>query len=116
MRTRLLLLIVAIAPSLALAQTKELKDKPQSTFNEIERGFYLGITAGFWSLINPPANKQFTTMGGMVIQNTSAQPFSSVSAVSTASSWPRIRRILLMSFFFSRVVCIVRRALNSIPR
>lgn len=65
MRTRLLLLIVAIAPSLALAQAKELKDKPQTTFNEIERGFYIGITAGFWSLINPPANTRFTPMGGV---------------------------------------------------
>ena len=64
MRTRLLSLIVAIAPSLALAQAKELKDKPQTTFNEIERGVYVGITAGFWSLINPPANTTFTPMGG----------------------------------------------------
>jgi hypothetical protein len=77
MRTRLLLLIVAIAPSLALAQAKELKDKPQTTFNEIERGFYIGITAGFWSLINPPANKTFTREDGVVIDPASTQSFSS---------------------------------------
>lgn len=76
MRTRLLLLIVAIAPSLALAQAKELKDKPQGTFEEIERGFYIGITAGFWSLVNPPANKTFTTTGGQIIDPASRQPFS----------------------------------------
>ena len=76
MRTRLLLLIVAIAPSLALAQAKELKDKPQTSFNEIERGFYMGLTAGFWALINPPANKTFTTMGGQLIDPASTQSFS----------------------------------------
>ncbi len=75
MRIRLLILIVAIVPSLALAQAKELKDKPQPTFNEIERGFYIGITAGFWSLFNPPANKQFTTTRGDVI-DASKQSFS----------------------------------------
>ena len=76
MRTRLLLLIVAIAPSLALAQAKELKDKTQATFNEIERGFYMGITAGFWSLINPPANKTFKTESGQIIDPASKQYFS----------------------------------------
>jgi|GEM_PF-271005 len=76
MRTRLLLLIVAIAPSFALGQTKEVKDKPQTTFNEIERGFYIGINAGFWSLINPPANVSFTTGGGLTNDKASKQYFS----------------------------------------
>lgn len=75
MRTRLLAVLVVIGPSLALAQAKELKDKPQTTFEEIERGFYIGITAGFWSLINPPVNKPFTAENGRDVP-ASRQPFS----------------------------------------
>jgi hypothetical protein len=56
MRTRPLALLVLLAPTLVLAQGKELKEKPSAQLNEIEHGFYMGITAGFWSLINPPAN------------------------------------------------------------
>lgn len=78
MRTRLLCLVVAIAPSLALPQEKpgkELKDKPQVTFEEIERGFHIGITAGFWSLVNPPANKTIVLAGGTEVTG-SKQYFS----------------------------------------
>lgn len=75
MRTRLLWLFVALAPSLVFAQTKELKDKPQDKFNEIERGVYIGITAGFWSLVNPPANKEILTSSGTTVPG-SRQDFS----------------------------------------
>lgn len=54
--------LIALAPSLALAQSsaeggaRVVKDKRSAALNEIERGFYFGITAGGWFLVNPPAN------------------------------------------------------------
>lgn len=54
--------IVAVALALGtsvLAQEappKTTKDKDAVTFDEIERGFYMGLTAGPWFLVNPPAN------------------------------------------------------------
>jgi hypothetical protein len=64
MRNRLLWLLVVLAPSFVFAQSKELKEKPAPPLNEIERGFYIGVTAGFWSLINPPANTTITPLMG----------------------------------------------------
>lgn len=55
MRTRLLCWLVVLGSWGALAQGKEVKDKPAVVVNEIEHGFYIGVTAGFWALVNPPA-------------------------------------------------------------
>ena len=42
-------------PSATGSQAKLLKDKEAVSFNEIERGFYVGVGGGGWLLINPPA-------------------------------------------------------------
>jgi len=56
MRLRLLVAILAVVvPSLALAQTRKVEDKKAITYNEIERGLFLGVNGGLWSVINPPA-------------------------------------------------------------
>jgi hypothetical protein len=61
----LLVFALLAAPSLALAQgAKVLKDKQAETYNEVERGFYLGVNAGPWFIVNPP------------VSGTSKQPFS----------------------------------------
>src|SRR3954471_12507691 len=54
----LLVFALLAAPQLALAQSsaKLLKDKDQLSFEEIERGFYFGVTAGPWFVLNPPAS------------------------------------------------------------
>jgi hypothetical protein len=56
--------LVALCSTSALAQeagapkaggsAKLLKDKEAATFNEIERGFYVGVGGGGWLVINPP--------------------------------------------------------------
>lgn len=55
MRTRSLCWTAVLLSSVAFAQAKELKEKPPAAINEIERGFYIGISAGYWALVNPPA-------------------------------------------------------------
>jgi hypothetical protein len=56
-RTSLLALLCLVAvPGAALAQGKALKDKEAVTFNEVERGFYVGATAGWWFLVNAPTS------------------------------------------------------------
>lgn len=75
MRSRSVLLMAALLPSLALAQAKEVKEKPQVPLNEVEHGFYIGLTGGFWSLINPPANTTVTLTGGGTVPG-SKQYFS----------------------------------------
>ena len=55
--TLLAVLCLVFVPGAALAQGKALKDKEAVTFNEIERGFYMGLTAsplGLWNLVNAP--------------------------------------------------------------
>ncbi|MFZ5470740.1 MAG: adventurous gliding motility protein CglE [Myxococcota bacterium] len=56
-RTSVLLSLALWGPGTAMAQgsTAQTQDKPVETFNEIERGFYLGVTAGPWFVLNPPA-------------------------------------------------------------
>ena len=82
MRTRLFACLVVLAPCLVLAQGKELKEKPPPALNEIEHGFYIGITGGFWALINPPANTSVKLDDGTTCSLTttpacgSTQPFS----------------------------------------
>ncbi len=51
----------AVAPASSFAQAKVapakvLKDKEAVTYKEVERGFYLGATAGPWYLLNAPAS------------------------------------------------------------
>jgi hypothetical protein len=64
---RLLLLAVAVVPSLVFAQAKpQLEDKKATQINEIERGFYVEGRGGFWATINPPASgasKQYFSSG-----------------------------------------------------
>lgn len=50
----LCLALVAMLPAGALAQSKVVKDKEQVTFNEIERGFFLGTAAGAYVMFNAP--------------------------------------------------------------
>lgn len=62
-----LVLVAVLASSLALAQegskpsagntsAKLSKDKEKETFNEVERGFYVGVGGGGWLLFNPPVS------------------------------------------------------------
>lgn len=55
MMTRSLAFCTLLASSLAVAQGKPLEDRKAITYNEIERGFFFGVSAGFWGTINPPA-------------------------------------------------------------
>lgn len=49
---RSLLIALVLGSSVAFAQTK---DKEAVTFDEVERGFYVGASAGPFFLFNPPA-------------------------------------------------------------
>lgn len=55
MMTRSLAFCTLLASSLAVAQGKPVEDRKAITYNEIERGFFFGVSAGFWGTINPPA-------------------------------------------------------------
>ncbi len=71
-RTSTLLVFALLTlPSLALGQgARVLKDKEAVTFQEVERGFYLGVTAGPWLIVNPPAtgtSKQPASLGQMAV-------------------------------------------------
>lgn len=59
MTTRRVALCSVFIASAALAQGKvAAEDKKAITYNEIERGFFFGVSAGFWGTINPPAGPQ----------------------------------------------------------
>jgi hypothetical protein len=57
-------------PSAANSQAKLVKDKEAQSFNEIERGFYIGVGGGGWMLVNPPSGDpaQRTFSPGLSIQ------------------------------------------------
>lgn len=57
MMTRALAFLGVMASSVVLAQApaKPVEDRKAITYNEIERGFFFGVSAGFWGTINPPA-------------------------------------------------------------
>lgn len=55
MMTRSLAFVSLLASSLAAAQGKPLEDRKAITYSEIERGFFFGVSGGFWGTINPPA-------------------------------------------------------------
>lgn len=86
MRSRLLILTVVLAPCLALAQSKELKERPAPELNEIEHGFYTGVTGGFWSLINPPANTKVLLTDGSTVDG-SKQSFSAGQTAAVEMGW-----------------------------
>lgn len=68
---RFALLFAAIASSVGFAQAKTVEDKrTTTTFNEIERGFYLGANGGFWATIAPPARagEPRPFLGGQAVQ------------------------------------------------
>ena len=44
-----------LVPSLAFAQRAPARDKQAVTFDEVERGFFLGVEGGVSALMNPPA-------------------------------------------------------------
>ena len=46
--------VLSLVSSVASAQTA-VEEKKATVFNEVERGFYLGVNAGFWAVVNPPA-------------------------------------------------------------
>lgn len=53
-------------PTAANTSAKLSKDKEKETFNEIERGFYVGVGGGGWLLFNPPvsgASRQYFSPG-----------------------------------------------------
>ena len=86
MRTRLFACLVVLAPSLVFAQAKELKEKPAAALNEIEHGFYIGLTGGFWALINPPANRTVLTSDGTTVPG-STQPVSLGQTAQVELGW-----------------------------
>jgi hypothetical protein len=53
---RPLVLVCCLVPCVALAQGKTLKDKEEIKFNEIERGFTIGMAAGWAPIFNLPGN------------------------------------------------------------
>lgn len=53
---RSLCLLVGLVAATAFAQTGQIEDRKGPSFNEIERGFFMGASAGFWGTINPPSN------------------------------------------------------------
>jgi hypothetical protein len=55
MMTRALLVASLALGTVAFAQGKPLEDRKAITYNEIERGFFFGVSGGFWGTINPPA-------------------------------------------------------------
>ena len=68
---RFALLFAAIASSVGFAQAKTVEDKRTvTTFNEIERGVYLGANGGFWATIVPPgrAGEPRPFLGGQAVQ------------------------------------------------
>ncbi len=68
---RFALVVAAITSSVVFAQAKTVEDKRTvTTFNEIERGFYLGANGGFWATIVPPgrAGEPRPFLGGQAVQ------------------------------------------------
>ncbi|MGQ0507403.1 MAG: adventurous gliding motility protein CglE [Myxococcaceae bacterium] len=56
--TKTVLALAVVVSSLALAQKSgaPVVDKEAPSFNEIERGFHMGLAAGYFAMINPPAS------------------------------------------------------------
>ena len=55
---RSFLLAVALAMFSTVSMAAEptaVEERKGASFNEVERGFFLGVNAGFWGTINPPA-------------------------------------------------------------
>src|SRR5689334_17387420 len=48
---------LAMAQGGSSSTATPLKDKEAVTFQEIERGFFLGVTAGPYFVVNPPAKE-----------------------------------------------------------
>lgn len=91
-------LVAVVLPSLAFAQAKEVKEKPSVPLNEVEQGFYIGLTGGFWSLINPPANTPtFTTESGQVV-NASKQYFSGGQSAQVEIGFQFMERLSVAIF------------------
>src|SRR5215210_3325733 len=50
-------LVCCLVPCVALGQGKTLKDKEELKFNEIERGFTIGMAAGWAPIFNLPGKQ-----------------------------------------------------------
>ncbi len=68
--TRFVLVTAALASSVVWGQSsaKTLEDRKAVTFNEIERGFFLGANGGFWGTILPPGTGNRPFLGGQAVQ------------------------------------------------
>ena len=68
---RLVLLVATVTSSVGFAQSASVDDKrAATTFNEIERGVYLGANGGLWATILPPAagTSSRPFLGGQAVQ------------------------------------------------
>jgi hypothetical protein len=54
-RDAIVLSALFLVPSFAFAQLAPTRDKQGVTFDEVERGFFLGVQGGVSALLNPPA-------------------------------------------------------------
>lgn len=55
MTSRSLVVLSLVLAHAAFAQNKSLEDRKASSYQEIERGLFFGVSGGFWGTINPPA-------------------------------------------------------------
>lgn len=53
--SRALLAVLTLVSTAAWAQA-QAEEKKSVPFNEIERGFFVGVNTGFWATVNPPTN------------------------------------------------------------
>jgi hypothetical protein len=53
---RLLAGTLMVVAAVAVGQPAKVEERKSAPLNEIERGFFLGVQAGFWGTINPPTN------------------------------------------------------------
>lgn len=52
---RFLVVLLGLAPAVALAQKAPTRDKEAVVYNEIERGLFFGVQGGAFFVVNPPA-------------------------------------------------------------
>jgi hypothetical protein len=57
---RLLALGTVLLPALALAQAAPTRDKEAVSFNEIERGFFVGVNGGYQFMLEAPGGGPFS--------------------------------------------------------
>ncbi len=90
-RYKTLVLASLLLPSLVFAQSAPAKDKEAVVFDEIERGFFLGVTGGAHFVLNPPAVE-----GG-------ARPFSPGQTATVEVGYELGERLALSAFLMGTV-------------